>query len=340
MKSEFTKYFVTGVCGTVGSAILESLANSLDANASIVGVDNSESGVFHLINKYKSDGRFTFFVSDVRDRDDLELRMRGAEVVLHLAALKHVTLSEASPTQAIATNITGVQNVIDASLRCNVAKVIFTSSDKAVNPTNVMGTSKLMGERLITAAHINNRDGCTIFASTRFGNVLGSNGSVVPIFKQQIKDKVPVTVTNAEMSRFIMSIQESADLVLRTVDLAEGGEVYVTKMPSVNIVDIAKVMIDELGEQGQSSKKDIEFIGSKPGEKLYEELMSDEETIRALELDDYFVILPTFNSDQSLFSYSFANDELGKATAAYNSKSENKLTQSELKTLLNEYGLF
>lgn len=338
MNTEYSKYFVTGVCGTVGSAILESLVEKLGPDALVVGVDNSESGIFHLINKYKSDKRFQFYVSDVRDGSDLELRMRGAEVVLHLAALKHVILSEASPSQAIATNITGVENVIDAALKCKVSKVIFTSSDKAVNPTNVMGTSKLMGERLITAAHINNLGGGTVFASTRFGNVLGSNGSVVPIFKQQIQNELPVTVTDAQMSRFIMSIRESADLVLRTVQLAEGGEVYVTKMPAVNIVDIAKVMINKLSKR--SGPDEIDFIGSKPGEKLYEELMSDEETGRAFELDDYFVILPTFNSDQSLFKYNVVTKENKKASSAYNSSIEKKLTRDELDTLLESYGIF
>ena len=164
------------------------------------------------------------------------------------------------------------------------------SSDKAVNPTNVMGTTKLMGERLITAANISETE--TIFSSTRFGNVLGSNGSVLQIFKRQLDKKLPITITDIEMTRFVMTIDEASRMVLSSVDLAVGGEVIITKMPIMKIVDLANAVIKE-HKNGNDGYK-IEIIGSKPGEKLYEELMSDEETRRSIELDQYFIVKPAF----------------------------------------------
>ena len=186
--------------------------------------------------------------------------------------------------------------MIAACERNNVQTVIFTSSDKAVNPTNVMGTSKLMGERLITSANSLSRKSTSKYASTRFGNVLGSNGSVLPIFYNQMLNGKPVTITDPEMTRFIMSINQAVELVLHSAMMAKGGEVFVTKMPVVRIVDLAQALACELFDMGMIKTKTIEmdFIGTKPGEKLYEELMSDEEMRRSVELKDYFAVLPAF----------------------------------------------
>ena len=187
-----------------------------------------------------------FQLGDVRDRDKLVQAMRGIDIVLHTAALKHVILCEQSPRDAVQTNIQGVQNLIDAATVNQVERVLFTSSDKAVNPTNVMGTSKLMGERLMTAANAHRRAGGPIFASTRFGNVLGSRGSVIPLFMRQISRGGPVTLTDPEMTRFIMTLREAVHLVMESTFLARGGEVFVTKMPIARIQDLAKVMVKTL----------------------------------------------------------------------------------------------
>lgn len=233
--------------------------------------------------------------------------MQDIDIVFHAAALKHVILCERSPYEAVQTNIIGCENIIHAAEANNVEKVIFTSSDKAVNPTNVMGTSKLMGERLMTAANGSSKKSTTIFASTRFGNVLGSNGSVIPIFKQQIKNGGPISLTDPEMTRFVMTVEESVRLVIDSAKQAQGGEVFITKMPVLNISDMAKVMIELLAKQYGHNPESIkiDIIGSKPGEKLYEELMSDEETRRAVELQQYFSVLPAFRGFHKNIEYKY-----------------------------------
>ena len=203
---------------------------------------------------------------------------------------------ELSPFEAVQTNILGVQNIINAAFSNNVERVVFTSTDKAVNPTGVMGTSKLMGERLITAAIRDFPTSSPIMITTRFGNVLGSRGSVIPIFREQIRNGMPVTVTDPNMTRFIMSIEHAADLVIQSASYAKGSEIFITKMPTIKINDLAEVMIQELAEHYGHSPNDIpiKVVGSMPGEKLYEELMSDTEVGRSVELDSYFVVLPSF----------------------------------------------
>ncbi|TXS90851.1 SDR family NAD(P)-dependent oxidoreductase [Parahaliea maris] len=291
------KVLITGACGTVGSELVRQLVES--PAKQVVCLDNNETELFFLIEKYRKTGRVLGYLADVRDRESLILRMRGVDLVIHAAALKHVGLCEDSPAQAIATNILGTQNVIDAAQINRVERVIFTSSDKAVNPTNVMGTSKLMGERLMTAAaetsvsaKVTNSEGAgTIFASTRFGNVLGSRGSVIPLFQRQIAGGGPITLTDRRMTRFIMSLTEAVRLVLESVWLATGGEVMVTKMPVARIEDIATVMKDALG---RGLDIEVKEIGAKPGEKMYEELMNAEEVRRTREYGDFFIITSAF----------------------------------------------
>lgn len=279
---------VTGACGTVGAELTRQLiAANVDR---IVCIDNNETELFFLQETWKDASKVECYLADIRDLEALKMRMQGVDIVLHSAALKHVGLCEESPAQAVHTNIGGTQNVINAALACDVERVIFTSSDKAVNPTNVMGTSKLMGERLMTAASLSNRNSKTIFASTRFGNVLGSRGSVVPLFRRQIENGGPITLTDPEMTRFIMTLEDAVSLVLRSAFLAVGGEVFITKMPVVRIEHIAECMRERLA----SADIPIKVIGAKPGEKFYEELMNDEEVRRSYDIDDFFVVLPAF----------------------------------------------
>jgi len=267
--------------------------------------------------------------------------MKGIDVVFHVAALKHVVLCERSPLEAVQTNIHGVQNIINAAMENHVKKVIFTSSDKAVNPTNVMGTSKLMGERLMTAANSNSRENGCVYASTRFGNVMGSNGSVIPIFRRQIAKGGPVTLTHNEMTRFVMSIEEATRLVIDSAAIAQGGEVFITKMPVIRIRDLAEVMIQELAPVYGHNPNDIKIveIGTKPGEKLYEELMSDEETRRAVELKDYFSILPAFRGLYSDISYDYQDVLSTSVTNPYISAKETVLKHDELRDFLNRANL-
>jgi FlaA1/EpsC-like NDP-sugar epimerase len=288
--------------------------------------------------EWLNEPRARFFVADIRDSDELSRRMRGVDIVFHSAALKHVILCERSPEQAVQTNIHGVQNVIAAATENKVERVIFTSSDKAVNPTNVMGTSKLMGERLMTAANSHKRGDGPIFTSTRFGNVLGSNGSVIPIFHNQIAKGGPVTLTERDMTRFVMSIEEAVKLVIDSAEVAHGGEVFITKMPVVRIEDLASAMIELLSPVYGFDPNDIKtkVIGSKPGEKLYEELMSDEETRRSVELPDYFSVLPAFRGVYQNIAYDYADLISEKVTNPYISAKEDCLSLAEIKNFLLE----
>ncbi len=335
-KSFFSKkrILVTGACGTVGRELVRQL---LEEHAiELVAVDNNESDLFFLEQRFSKHSDASFFMADVRDRAKLTRIMQDIDIVFHTAAYKHVILCERSPFEAVQTNILGVQNIILAAQDNHVERVIFTSSDKAVNPTNVMGTSKLMGERLMTAADSRQRNGKTIFASTRFGNVMGSRGSVVPIFREQIRQGGAVTITDQGMTRFIMSIQEAVALVIDSAYLAQGGEVFVTKMPVIAIKDLAEVMIRELAPLYGHRPEDIEIqtIGKKPGEKMYEELMSEEETRRTWELPQYFVVLPAFMSKNGKYNYpEIISREVAKP---YHSGNEPLMTQAQLSDFLRK----
>lgn len=326
------RILVTGACGTIGTQLVNMLLSDHYHPAEVIGIDNNESGLFFLEQQYLADSRARFSLADIRDRDTLSGKMKNIDIVFHAAAYKHVILCERSPYEAVQTNVNGVQNVIWAAQENSVEKVIFTSSDKAVNPTNVMGTSKLMGERLMTAANSNSFNNSPIFASTRFGNVLGSSGSVIPIFHRQISVGGPVTLTHKDMTRFVMSIDTAVRLVIESAEIARGGGVFITKMPVIRIKDLAEVMIEALAPQYgyDPSQIKIEEIGTKPGEKLYEELMSDEEMRRTVELTDYFVVLPAFRDIYRNISYDYDDIINDNLTNPYNSANEKALSKEEL----------
>lgn len=334
---------ITGGAGTVGSELIRQVLRQGPAEVRVV--DNNETAVFFLEEQYAAGGAkpaarnsdpacdFHAFIGDIRDFDKLRRMMDGVDIVFHAAALKHVILCEKSPNDAVQTNINGVKNIIDAALENNVERVIFTSSDKAVNPTNVMGTSKLMGERLITAANSLKRSRQTVFSSTRFGNVIGSRGSVFSIFYQQIRDGKTLTLTDPQMTRFIMTAEEAAQLVIEGGELAKGGEVFVTKMPIIRIEDLAHVMIDLLASRfgKRPDQYEISIVGAKPGEKLYEELMSDEETRRAVELPRMFAVLPAFRSVYRAIEYDYPEQVAGSINDAYVSNRYTPMSREALR---------
>lgn len=334
---ENQRILVTGACGTVGSELVRHLlSNPAYQPAEVLGLDNDETRLFFLDHEFVDEPRARFLLADIRDRDTVSRSMKGIDIVFHAAALKHVILCERSPAQAVNTNIQGLQVIIESAIQHHVGRVIFTSSDKAVNPTSVMGTTKLMGERLITAANSQKLGGGPIFSSTRFGNILGSNGSVVPIFHRQIADGGPVTLTDAGMTRFVMTVGDAVELVLESAELAQGGEVLITKMPTLRIADLARAMIEELAPQYGHSADQIKLteIGAKPGEKLYEELMSDEETRRAVELRHYFSILPAFRGIYHEIPYDYPDRSSRVVTRPYISSEETPLTVTEIRALL------
>jgi FlaA1/EpsC-like NDP-sugar epimerase len=321
---------ITGAAGSVGQELVRQLLPLLPAE--VRALDNNESELFLMGERYRDQVNFTAFLGDVRDVLKVSAVARGVDMIFHCAALKHVYLSEYNPVEAVHTNILGVQNIVEASINNRVKRVIFTSSDKAVNPTNVMGTSKLMGERLITAANVVNHDSKQCFSSVRFGNVLGSRGSVLPIFIEQIKKGGPVTVTDPGMTRFIMSLSRAAQLVLEGAVLSRGGEVLVTKMQAISIMDLAQVMVELLAPAygHEPAEVRIESIGAKPGEKMYEELLSTEEVGRSLELEEMFVVLPAFRAIYRDIDYTYPGTSGKRVNHPYNSSQEPRMSKNQL----------
>lgn len=327
---------ITGVAGTVGREILQQLARR--HLRAIIGIDNNESALFFLEHDFGAHPNVSFALTDVGDGNSLTALMEGVDIVIHAAGLKHVSLCERAPRSAIQTNIIGTQNVIQAALAVGVERVLFTSSDKAVNPTNVMGTSKLMAERLMTAADARSRSGRTVFASSRFGNVLGSRGSVIPLFKQQIAAGGPVTLTHPRMTRFIMTLSEAVALVTEVVGLAKGGEVFVTKMPVCRIEDLAVTMVEELAPRYGYDPADVSIrvVGPSMGEKYYEELMNEEEIRRTIELERHFVIVPAFRSDSRGVDYTYPDILDRQPEQPYNSSTAAPMSREQLRQYLRD----
>ncbi|THB73257.1 MAG: SDR family NAD(P)-dependent oxidoreductase [Gammaproteobacteria bacterium] len=283
MLPEKTRILVTGGCGSVGSALVQRL---LEEGHTVCAFDQSEDGLFKLEQelKDKANGRLKLFLGNVRDENRLRRAMEGVQLVFHCAALKHVYLSEYNPFEAMLTNIDGTNNVIQAAVAAEVERVVITSSDKAVNPTSTMGATKLLGERLFVAA--NHYAGHkTRFACVRFGNVLNSNGSVLQIFKRQIENKLPLTITSTEMTRFYISMDQAVDLCITASERMIGGEIFVMSMGSSDIMSLAKAISD-------NEEFNYTEIGHKPGEKLYEELVTESEAPRTAFDGSTYIVLP------------------------------------------------
>jgi UDP-N-acetylglucosamine 4,6-dehydratase/5-epimerase len=327
---------VTGGTGTVGSAIVERL---LDTDAEGIRIySRDEHKQFELRHRLPPDPRLRYLIGDTRDLHRLRRAVDGAHVIFHTAAMKHVYSCEYNPFEAVQTNIVGTQNVVDAAIDAGVERVMFASSDKAVNPTSTMGVSKLMAEKLISAADAFRGAHPTVFTSARFGNVVGSRGSVIPLFADQIAAGGPITVTDLRMTRFIMSIEHAVELMFDALAMAKGGEVFVLKMPALRIEDLAVAMRASLAPLSGHRAEDIEIkeIGMRAGEKLSEELLTDEELTRCLETDDLFILLPQMRSlhpERDPHSYPQAHEPGG----AIRSDLVDPMPAEELRELLGEW---
>ena len=273
----------------------------------------------------KSD-KIRTFIGDVRDKDRLERAFENVDIIFHAAALKHVPLCEFNPFDAVKTNVLGTQNVLDAALDTNVGKVIVISTDKSVNPINVMGATKLLAERLTVSANFYAGNRRTVFSCVRFGNVLNSRGSVVPIFRKQISNGGPVTITDSKMTRFIMHIPDSVDLILLAGYMAVGEEIFILKMSAVNVVDLAEVMIEQLAPKYGYAIEDIdvEIIGKRFGEKMYEELVTEDEALYVEDKGNLFIL----NSKKKIYS---------GEKFYYDSDSVDKLSKDEIRVELNKF---
>ena len=325
---------ITGGCGSIGSEIVKQLLNYDVKRIRIFDYD--ESAQFHLereLEDLKGHEKIRNLIGDIRDKERLKRAIKGVDIVFHAAALKHVPLCEYNPFEAVATNVYGTQNVIDVARDEEVEKFIAISTDKAVNPINTMGATKLLSEKLvINAGFIGEHK--TKFSCVRFGNVLNSDGSVIPIFKRQIKKGGPVTLTSKEMIRFFMSMPEAVNLVLKIVEIMKGKEIFILKMKCLRIIDLAEVMIEELspkyGFKPENVK--IKIIGVRPGEKLHELLMTKEEAQHAEDHGDMFILRPGITTPNIIIPEGISK-KLSKEK--YDSKL-NVLTKDEIKQMLRK----
>ncbi|MBN2240377.1 MAG: polysaccharide biosynthesis protein [Dehalococcoidales bacterium] len=285
---------VTGGTGSIGSEIVRKI---LEFEPHVVRVlSNDENGLFNLKEELQGHSDVTFFIGDVKDKDRIRMAAENVNFIFHAAALKHVPLCEYNPFEAMKTNVLGTQNVIEVARELEVERMVAISTDKAVNPLNVMGATKLLAERLVISANFYKGLRKTVFSCVRFGNVIGSRGSIVEIFTEQIKKGGPVTVTDPDMTRFIMSIPKAVELVMKATEIAGGGEIFIFKMPSLRIGDLTVVMIDTLSKKYGIDPVTIgiEIVGPRIGEKNYEELMTIEEASNAVETEDMYIIHPDY----------------------------------------------
>jgi len=275
---------VTGGTGSFGKRFTEILLQDYHPRKLII-FSRDELKQHEMRQKYpeKADSPLRFFIGDVRDRDRLERAFHGVDIVVHAAALKQVPACEYNPFEAIQTNIMGAKNVIDAAIDQGVKKVVALSTDKAVNPVNLYGATKLCAEKLFVQGNAYAGTGATRFCCVRYGNVVGSRGSVIPLFQQQ-RSSGRITVTDARMTRFWITLEQGVQLVIQAAERMHGGEVFVPKIPSMNLTDLAEAIAPDCK---------VETIGIRPGEKLHEVLISEDEARSTVELDDMFVIKPT-----------------------------------------------
>jgi len=331
---------VTGGAGSIGSEIVRELL--MYSPYAVRIFDNNETGLFELEQELQSN-KIRPFVGDIRDKERVRRAFDGVDIIFHTAALKHVPFSEYNPFDAVKTNIIGTKNVLDIALEVEAKKTILVSTDKAVNPANVMGATKLLAERLTVSTNYIRGDKRSVFLCVRFGNVLDSRGSVVPTFRRQIEKGAPVTVTDPEMTRFVMSIPKAVKLILKAGVIGKAGEIFLLKMPVLRVMDLAEVMIEEFAPRYGHDPKEIEIksIGKRLGEKIFEELMTEDETENAYEDEEMIVLLP-----QILETGMLAYDLLGEKPIGGNFRKTQKracssrnaklLTKNEIRTLLKE----
>jgi len=326
---------VTGGAGSIGRELCRELFSR--GVSALRVLDNNETGLFELCEEL-SDIRVKPFVGDVRDKERLRKAFKNVDIVFHAAALKHVPFCEYNAFEAMATNVIGTQNVIDVAIEENVKKFVMISTDKAVDPFNVMGVTKLLAEKLTIAVNRYRTLSSGAFFCVRFGNVLGSRGSIIPNFKEQIRKKTKITLTDKKMTRFIMRIEDAVSLVMKATVMAEGGEIFILKMPAVNLVDLANAIIagyaPKCGLKPDQVK--IEVIGRRPGEKHHEALLGINEVEYAFELEDMFVMLPLFIEKIGNLKYEniFKLKPKVIRSKRYSSKDAKKLSKAKLNEMI------
>jgi UDP-N-acetylglucosamine 4,6-dehydratase len=264
--------------------------------------------------------------------------MEGVDTVIHTAGMKHVDICEYNPFEAVKTNAVGLQNVVDAAIDAGAERVVFTSSDKAVNPANTMGTTKLLGEKLITAGNKHSGRPDLRLASVRFGNIINSSQSVIPLFTDQIRAGGPVELTDERMTRFFLTYDDVFELVTQALERMEGGEVFVHKMEAIRIADLAAAMVETLAPAfgHDPADIDIEVVGRRPGETFHEEIMTERETRRACETESLYAIPP---EDMGYLSYEPPEGFSEATDIVRSSKNAETLSKDEIAALLESSGV-
>jgi len=322
---------ITGGTGSFGNAVLQRFIDSDLAQIRIFSRDEKKQDDMRLALK---NDKVKFYIGDVRDYRAVSDVMRGVDYVFHAAALKQVPSCEFYPMEAVQTNILGAENVIRAALANEVKKCVVLSTDKAVYPINAMGISKAMMEKVMVA-HARLADASkTVLCATRYGNVMGSRGSVIPLFMEQLRAGKPLTITDPKMTRFLMSLEESVELVLYAFMNAKPGDIFVQKAPAATIENLATAMI-QLFWSASKSASELKVIGTRHGEKLYETLVSREEMARAQEIDGYFRI-PADGRDLNYAQYYSEGEVAVSQIEEYTSHNTQLLDVEQVKALLQK----
>ena len=317
---------ITGGTGSFGSAVLRKFLKTDIKEIRIFSRDELKQDD---MRRHYSNDKLKFYIGDVRDLNSIDDSMRGVDYVFHAAALKQVPSCEFYPMQAVKTNVIGTENVLNSAISFGVEKVICLSTDKAVYPINAMGISKAMMERVIIAKGRNVKD--TMIACIRYGNVMASRGSVIPLFFEQIKNGLPMTVTDPNMTRFMMSLDQAVDLVLFAFENGDSGDIFIQKAPAATVELLARTLKNLLGK----SKNEVKVIGTRHGEKLYETLLTKEEMVKAIDMGDYYRI-PADIRDLNYNKFVEDGDKVITQAHEYHSHNTYQLNEEELKQLLLE----
>ncbi len=320
---------ITGGTGSFGNAVLKRFLNSDLKEIRIFSRDEKKQD--DMRKKYSND-KLKFYIGDVRDAHSVQEAMKGVDYVFHAAALKQVPSCEFFPLQAVQTNVIGTGNVLDAAIENNVKKVIVLSTDKAAYPINAMGMSKALMEKVAVAKGRNVGENGTIICRTRYGNVMGSRGSVIPLFRKQIKEGNPLTITNPEMTRFMMTLNDAVDLVIYAFENGKQGDLFVQKAPAATIETLAKAVC-----KMENVEENIKHIGTRHGEKLYEVLVTKEEMLNAEDLGNYFRIAAD-NRDLNYNKYEIHGNERINEMQEYTSHNTERLDVEGMIKLLIKMG--
>ena len=306
------KILITGGTGSIGSELTKQLMKYEPSTIRILS--NDENSLFEMRRMFPKNPILTFMIGDIRDRSRLDLAIKNIDIVFHAAAMKHIDICEQNPIDAVKTNVVGTSNILEASIIENVSKFVFISTDKATNPISTLGASKLLAERLTIDASSYRGNGKTIFSIVRFGNVIGSRGSVFQIFLEQIRKGKPVTVTDSRMTRFIMSIPEAVNLILQVTNIAKNREVFILKMPSIKIIDLARSMVKICKPEVTHVKKPVAIKISKlrEGERFHEFLITRDEIPFCHDIGTMYKITKEISNGKKLNELNFSSQTCPK----------------------------